>query len=51
MGPLLSNPELHIKLQMMEMGDKARKGEWSGIALDENNGVVKFKCLPSHCVS
>ena len=51
MGPLLSNPELHIKLQMMEMGDKARKGEWSGIALEENNGVVKFKCLPSHCVS
>ena len=46
MGPLLSNPELDIKLQMIGMGD----GE-SGIALEkrrgkkENNGVVKFKCL------
>ena len=42
MAPLPSNPQLDIKLQMIEMGD----GE-SGIAVEENNGVVKFKCLSS----
>ena len=45
MAPLTSNPQLDIKLQMIEMGDG--ESQESGIAVEENNGVVKFKCLSS----
>ena len=45
MAPLPSNPQLDIKLQMIEMGDG--ESQESGIAVEENNGVVKFKCLSS----
>ena len=49
MAPLPSNPQLDIKLQMIEMGDG--ESQESGIAVEENNGVVKFKCLSSGCES